>query len=103
MIIVWQILTKKRCYGGDVKGYGTFFDELCLIMIALFGGLKPTLHYCGALGRRDRLELSMVAPELVSRFQGITFGLWAKGCYTDTRRGLESYTETIYTSLGHML
>ncbi len=29
----------------------------------------------------------------LSRFQGITYGLWAKGCYTDTRRGLESYTE----------
>ncbi len=24
---------------------GTFFDELCLLIIALFGGLKPTLHY----------------------------------------------------------
>jgi len=36
---------------------GTFFDELCLLMIALVGGLKPTLHYCGALGRRHRLEL----------------------------------------------
>jgi len=32
---------------------------------ALFGGLKPTLHYCGDLGRRGRLELSMVSPELV--------------------------------------
>jgi len=33
----------------------------------------------------------------LSRFQGITYGLWAKGCYTDTRRGKEFYTETIYT------
>jgi hypothetical protein len=64
---------------------------------ALFGGLKPTLHYCGALGRRGRLELRMVYPELVSRFEGITYGLWAKGCYTDTRRGKEFYTKTIYT------
>jgi hypothetical protein len=31
--------------------------------LALIGGLKPTLHYCGALGRRERLELSMVSPE----------------------------------------
>jgi len=30
---------------------------------ALVGGLKPTLHYWGALRRRHRLELSMVAPE----------------------------------------
>ena len=30
-----------------------------------------------------------------SRFEGITYGLWEEGCYTDTRRGLESYTETI--------
>ncbi len=33
---------------------------------ALFGGLKPTLHYCGALGCRHCLELSMVSPELDS-------------------------------------
>ncbi len=33
------------------------------------------------------------------RFQGITYGLWAKGCYTDTRGGKEFYTETIYTLL----
>jgi hypothetical protein len=46
---------------------------------------------------RHRLELSMLSPELVSRFQGITYGLWAKGCYTDTRRDKEFYTETIYT------
>ena len=37
--------------------------------LALIGGhlwhkLKPTLHYCGDLGRRGRLELSMAAPEL---------------------------------------
>jgi len=31
------------------------------------------------------------------RFQGITYRLWAKGCYTDTRRAQEFYTETIYT------
>ena len=55
------------------------------------------LNYCGALGRRHRLELSMLFPELVSRFQGITYGLWAKGCYTDTRRGQEFYAETVYT------
>ena len=36
----------------------------------------------------------------LSRFQGITYGLWAKGCYTDTRIGKEFYTETIYTLLG---
>ncbi len=46
------------------------------------GGI--TLNYYGALGGRGRLELSMVSPELVSRFQGITYGLWAKGCYTET-------------------
>ncbi len=32
-----------------------------------------------------------------SRFQGITYGLWAKGCYTEARRGKEFYTETIYS------
>ena len=63
--------------------------------LALIGGLKPTLHYCGDLGRRGRLELSMVCPELVIRFQGITYGLWVKGCYTEARRGKEFYTETI--------
>ncbi|TKJ33517.1 MAG: hypothetical protein CEE38_20365 [Planctomycetes bacterium B3_Pla] len=31
--------------------------------LALVGGLKPTLNYCGALGRRYRLESSMAAPE----------------------------------------
>ncbi len=81
---------------GELKAYGTFFDELWLIMIALIGGLKPTLHYWGTLGGRGRLELSMVSSELVSRFQGITYGLWAKGCYTEARRGQEFYTETIY-------
>ena len=49
---------------GELKVNGTFFDELCLLMIgfdrALAGGLKPTLHYWGALGRRGRLELSML-------------------------------------------
>jgi len=39
----------------------------------------------------------MVFPELVSCFQGITYGLWAKGCYTETRRGKEFYMEDIYT------
>ena len=65
-----------------LKGYGTFFDELCLLMIvaqggtcpeqsrrvappsrmsrALVGGLKPTLHYCGALGRTPFYENEMV-------------------------------------------
>lgn len=38
----------------------------------------------------------------LSRFQGITYGLRAKGCYTDTQGGLESYAETIYTSLGEI-
>ena len=33
----------------------------------------------------------------LSRFQGITYGLWVKRCYTDTLRGQEFYTETIYT------
>ncbi len=33
----------------------------------------------------------------LSRFQEITYGLWAKECYTDTRRGKEFYMETIYT------
>ncbi len=33
----------------------------------------------------------------LSPFQGIAYGLWAKECYTDTRRGKEFYTETIYT------
>jgi len=27
------------------------------------------------------------------------YGLWVKGCYTDTQRGPASYTETIYTLL----
>lgn len=29
------------------------------------------------------------------RFQRSIYGLLAKECYTDTKRGLESYTETI--------
>jgi len=33
----------------------------------------------------------------LSRFQKITYGLWVKECYTDTRIGQEFYTETIYT------
>jgi hypothetical protein len=36
----------------------------------------------------------------LSRFQGITYGLPATECYTDTQRRLGSYTETIYTSFG---
>ena len=35
----------------------------------------------------------------LSHFQGTTYGLRAKGCYTDTQRGPASYTETIYTLL----
>ena len=31
----------------------------------------------------------------LSRFQGITYGLRAKGCYTETQKGLECYAETI--------
>ena len=58
---------------------------------------EPGLNYWGALGRRGRLELSMVSPELVRSFQGINYGLWAKGCYTNNRRCQEFYTETIYT------
>jgi hypothetical protein len=33
----------------------------------------------------------------LSRFQEPAYGLWVKGCYTDTQRGPASYTETIYT------
>jgi len=39
----------------------------------------------------------------LSPFQGITYGLWAKGCYTDTETDMGSYTETIYTWLGDIL
>jgi len=35
----------------------------------------------------------------LSRVQGIVYGFPAKECYTDTQRGLASYTETIYTLL----
>ena len=35
----------------------------------------------------------------LNRFQEFTYGLWVKGCYTDTQRGPASYTETIYTLL----
>jgi hypothetical protein len=35
----------------------------------------------------------------LSRFQETTYGLWVKGCYTDTQRGQASYRETIYTLL----
>ena len=28
------------------------------------------------------------------------YGLWAEGCYTDTQRGSEFYTETTYALLG---
>ena len=31
----------------------------------------------------------------LSRFQRNTYGIRAKGCYADTRRGQEFYTETI--------
>ena len=70
---------------GELKVYGTFFDELCLLMIG-FERTAAGLNYCGALGCRGRLELT-----------GINYGLWAKGCYTEARRGQEFYTETIYT------
>ena len=36
----------------------------------------------------------------LSRYQRIIYGLRTKGCYTDTQKSLESYTETIYTLLG---
>jgi len=31
----------------------------------------------------------------LSRFQGITYRLWAKGCYNEARRSQEFYTETM--------
>jgi len=31
----------------------------------------------------------------INRLQGITYGLWTKGCYTEARRSKEFYTETI--------
>ena len=33
----------------------------------------------------------------LSPFQGVTYVLRSKGCYTEARRGKEFYTETIYT------
>ena len=73
---------------------------LTLINADFYGGqLTPGLVNWGLKGRRHRLELSMVSPELVSRFQGITYGLWAKWCYTHTRRGQEFCRESIYTLL----
>ena len=57
--------------GGELKGCGTFFDELCLIMIGF------------ALGRRHRLELSMVSPYLFnsSNMRQLT-GEGAGYCYS---------------------
>ncbi len=37
---------------------------------------------------------------VLSRVQGIIYEFPAKKCYTDTQRGLASYTETIYTLFG---
>ena len=50
--------------------------------------------YGNHMGAPIRREIGL------SRFQGVTYGLRAKGCYTDTQRGPASYTETIYTLLG---
>lgn len=36
----------------------------------------------------------------LSRLKEVAYGLWAKGSYTDTQKGLAFYTETIYTQLG---
>ena len=36
----------------------------------------------------------------LSRILGITYGLQAKGCYTDTQTDIRSYAETMYALLG---
>ena len=63
MIIVCQILTKKRCYGGALKGCGTFFDELCLLMIGFDRGQPP------APGR----QASRHTPRVNSKASELTF------------------------------
>ena len=64
---------------------------------------KPNFNYCSA-GNYDVLcktkptcWILKRGPRKIglSRFPSITYGLHAKGCYIDTRRVLESYTETI--------
>lgn len=47
--------------GDKLKGYGTVFDELCLIMSSY---IVKREAYLVPLGRRHRLQLSMVTPEL---------------------------------------
>lgn len=79
--------------GGGAAGFTASF---CLKLFFRWFGSRyiDSIHelpILPALGRRDRLELSVVAPELSEIF----YGLRAKGCYTDTQRVLESYTETI--------
>jgi len=41
----------------------------------------------------EKYESALVLSD--ARFQGITYGLWAKGCYTEAQRGQEFYKETI--------
>ena len=62
---------------------------------ALIGGLKPTLHYSERIEFRD-----VIRKPYIHRNNGgasPTLPLWAKGCYTEARRGKEFCTETIYT------
>jgi hypothetical protein len=41
----------------------TFFDKLYFIMRRFCQMTAAGLNYCGALGRKHRLELNMVSPE----------------------------------------
>jgi hypothetical protein len=81
-LLVISILTDKKIF--------VFYESTTAAGIPLndekFGMLYGN-HIRGLIRRRTGL----------SRFQGIIYGLRAKGCYIDTNRGLESYTETIYT------
>ena len=74
----------------DTSEYFVFFEGTAAVRISLneekFGMLYGN-HIRGLIRRRIGL----------SRFQGITYELWAKGCYADSRALVGSYLETIYT------
>jgi hypothetical protein len=74
----WHIKIFLYFYGGATAAGVTLNDEK-------FGML------CG-----NHIRRPIRSRTGVSRFQEITYGLWAKGCYTGTRKGKESYMETIY-------
>jgi hypothetical protein len=96
-----KALRRRRCSRGCRRGRSPeryLCSGLWVLCSREPNGCNSNAYKIGVLsGNHIRRQTKRKAG--LSRFQRITYGLRAKGCYTDTQRGPACYLETIYTLL----